>query len=760
MELKHILKDYQKETVEYMLQHPYCIVALQMGLGKAQKNSSLVYTPEGPRKMGELKVGNYVIGQDGTKKKILGVFPQGVKKVFRVTFHDGSFADCCEDHLWNVRTAHDKWIKRNFKTIPLKQIKKTIKIKCGNKWEIPIVSSPVEFTEKEVLIDPYILGILIGDGSLKHGAMFTNASMFIAEKVKGLLPAGYSLKSSVDENSFNHRISYSRESNPFKKYLECLGLNVLGKVKFIPDIYKYNSIQVRKDLLTGLVDTDGYVSKDGMLQYTSASERLIDDVMEIVQSLGGVARKNYKLSKCQTGLFPSWTITICMPPDIIPVSKPDKLEKYRPKTKYLPSRYIDKVEEIGEEECTCISVEDSLYLTDHFVVTHNTICAIATKLNLENRRCLVICPAYLVLNWKNEINKFTKNQVITIFKKHADVFFPVDSDFVVCSYDIAVKSELIFEWANMIVIDEAHALKNMNSKRSKEIHRKVFEYNIERLYLLTGTPIKNRVEEFYSLIALCNYNPTIKESAFLEKFKEHVSFADQFSFRQEYERMVTTKKGYKQKIKVVKWDGIKNEGELKMWLKGIYVSKKSKSDPIIYMDVVVDDADKPELLAAFNESKENSVAPQIKVESAVLKVPFTYDYVKDLIDNNSGPVIIYSDHIAPCEELGKLFDVTPITGSMSPEDRSEMAEKFQRGEIPVLVATIKSFSTGFNLTASNNIVFNDFSWVPADMSQAEHRINRIGQTKQCYVHRIIGSVQDNKILQALDEKMKVIGTVV
>ena len=143
--------------------------------------------------------------------------------------------------------------------------------------------------------------------------------------------------------------------------------------------------------------------------------------------------------------------------------------------------------------------------------------AIATKMSIENSRCLVICPAYLVLNWKNEINKFAKNQVITVFKKHADVFFPVDSDFVICSYDIAVKSEILFEWANMIVIDEAHALKNMNSKRSKEIHRKVFENSIERLYLLTGTPIKNRVEEFYSLIALCNYNPRIKESAFLKK---------------------------------------------------------------------------------------------------------------------------------------------------------------------------------------------------------------------------------------------------
>ncbi len=753
------LYDYQEKALKFALGSRYSIIALEMGLGKAQNISSPVYTPSGPRPIGDINPGDYVLGVDGKKKKVLGIYPQGIKDIYEVVFNDGSTTKCCEDHLWSVRTPQHKLRGKPFKAIPLKYLATDLKIPgVGNKWGIPQLSSPCDFETSALEIDPYLLGVLIGDGSLSHnGTRITNGSDFIYQKIACLIPQETKICRKQVDNTYDIRITgNTRGGNSLLKEIRDLKLDVISKTKFIPNKYKYTSFKNRLRLLQGILDTDGYVSKEGTLQFSSASEKLCDDVRETIETLGGISRKSFKRAKCQTGIFDSWTLTISMPPGIIPVTKPCKLSKYLEKTKYPPQRYIKEVRLYGKEECVCISVEGSHYLTDHCIVTHNTPIAIAIKDALPNqKRCLVLCPASLTLNWRKEIFKFLPDAAVSVFRKRSDFYYPVDSDFVVCSYDMAIKHPYLFEWASMLIMDECTQIKDLGTYRTETIHKLIFENSIPRVHLLSGTPIKNRIKEYYSLIAICNYDPKIKKSAFLEKFPDHNIFADRFSFRKEYDIYFNNRRR-----KVVKWDGLQREHELKAWLHGIYISMKSDLPPINYRDVFLEDFNDEALLEEFlnnTHDLEGTKSP-IKMAAALRKVPLTVKYVRDMRSSGTidGPVIIYTDHVESCEQLAIHFNTDAITGKMAVARRQLMADRFQEGELDVLCATYGAFSEGYTLHKSNFIAANDYPWSPGAIKQAAFRINRKGQTRPCHFHRIFGSAQDEYIFKTVMEKQKVL----
>ncbi len=387
-----------------------------------------------------------------------------------------------------------------------------------------------------------------------------------------------------------------------------------------------------------------------------------------------------------------------------------------------------------------------------------TATALAVKDRLINQRCLVICPSYLATTWKKEVGKFLKGQIVTCFRGSKEVFYPADTDFVIISYDLAIKNPILFEWATMVILDEGTAIKNMKAKRTEAIHKHIFENSIPRVHILTGTPIKNRIEEFYSLIALCNYNPNIADSPFLSKFTNSVDFADKFSHRREY----TVNRGYKS-FTVVQWEGVRNEDELKQWLKGIYISKRTNMPAVNYKTIFADSYDDEELRDAFDnyESGVSKVSPQVKAAAALRKTPMTIKYVDDLVDRGEieGPVVIFTDHVESCKAMAAHWKVKPITGEMSPEERGQMALQFQAGKLDKAVATFGSFSEGVTLTRSNFMVLNDYCWVSGTIAQAIARINRLTQTRPCFVHMIFGSEQDEYIYGKVMEKAAVLDKV-
>lgn len=375
-------------------------------------------------------------------------------------------------------------------------------------------------------------------------------------------------------------------------------------------------------------------------------------------------------------------------------------------------------------------------------------------------RTLIVCPAYLRLKWKSEIDKFFPGKTITVFNSAKEVYKVWDSDYVIISYSLLDKSESLFEWANMVIADESHSLKEMKTKRTENFHKLVYENSITRCLLLTGTPIQNRVYEFYSLMAICNYNPKMEESSFLQKFPTYVHFANHFSYLKQFDIF----RGGRS-VRVQQWEGIKNKDELKdTWLKNIYISFKSEEvldlPPYVYIDVPVSYENMPELLEEFEDFSGNvgGIEASAKAKAALIKVPYTIDYVKGLLESVN-QVVVYTDHVASCEELAKGLKATPITGQTPMKVRQQLADDFMSGKIRVLVATIGSFSTGIDLYSSFNMVINDFNFVPGNMKQAMYRIRRIGQKNKCFFHRILGTLQDSIIIKKLESKMEVINEV-
>lgn len=381
-----------------------------------------------------------------------------------------------------------------------------------------------------------------------------------------------------------------------------------------------------------------------------------------------------------------------------------------------------------------------------------------------NVKTIIVCPSYLRQNWQEELNKFLKSRKkIVIFKSSRSLcdYSSTSFDVGIVSYSLLKHSARLFKDSNLVVADEAHYLKNIHAERTKIFHELIARNKPENLQLLTGTPIKNDVSEYYSLLALTCYNRKhVKGKNFLHDFPTLSRFQNTFQFKTRF------------KIKgrhIVKFEGLKpsKKETLKNYLKDkivrvLYseVSQETGKEPI-YKYVTAGfkkDSELEKQWAYFNSKghKEKHTFTA-KKDSAVKKAKFTADYVKDIYKELSSPVVVFSDHIDPLHIIKKrLKGAEIIQGSVNSDKRHEIVKRFQEGKVPYLLLTIGAGSTGFTLTKSYNCVFNDESWIPADNSQAKARVNRIGQTKKVIYHIICGSKVDKKISKTLNKKEKTI----
>lgn len=266
------------------------------GTGKAQPLDALVLTPSGYKEMGDIRLGDLVSTPDGESAKVIGVFPQGTIEVFKVSFSDGTSTECCGDHLWLTQTALDRDTRRVGSIKAVHEIAASLITKTGKRNHSIPMTQPVEFDYVDLPIDPYALGVLLGDGTLcGPNVILTTADSQVLETV-GASTFGVPIKK-CRGSTYDYRISGSRKGpsikNPLKESLKLLG--VLGKrshEKNVPLSYKYASPAQRLALLQGLMDTDGTIQTRGNtcdVSFTSTSECLAEDVRYLVESLGGKA---------------------------------------------------------------------------------------------------------------------------------------------------------------------------------------------------------------------------------------------------------------------------------------------------------------------------------------------------------------------------------------------------------------------------------------------------------------------------------------
>jgi phosphate starvation-inducible protein PhoH and related proteins len=363
--------------------------------GRAQPCGSQVLTPSGFRPIGGLRVGDLVIGSDGLPTPVLGVYPQGRKEVFRVQSQDGASTLCCGEHLWTVTTRKDRERGRPHRVVETREMVGRLRAAHAHRFELPLVSQPVEFGPRDVPMDPYALGLLLGDGCLTTSTTpaFATGDPEPALALEAALN-GIELrrKSQVDDvlrYTAGHRGGVI-VANPVTAALRDLGLaGARSSTKCVPDSYLHNSSEVRLAVLQGLLDTDGGpVTQRGRtcrVQYGTCSARLRDDVVFLVRSLGGVA---YWRTRAAAGRAPglaqgrdvhhrsdAFVLDIRLPEGVEPFRLARKREVYRASGGGRPMRFVHSVEPAGEEETLCIQVAapDSLYVTDDFLVTHNTL---------------------------------------------------------------------------------------------------------------------------------------------------------------------------------------------------------------------------------------------------------------------------------------------------------------------------------------------------------------------------------------------------
>lgn len=381
------------------------VVLAPYGVGKAQPLSSKILTPNGWKTMGDVKIGDYVMGSDGKKQKVLGTYPQGVRPIYDVYFSDGTKTQCDEEHLWSVnrfykrnRKIKGKWSPNNtYEVLPLSVIKDTIKIKTKkqdfNNYLIPQIQ-PIEFEFQPVILDPYVLGVMLGDGCLNESMSFTTKDDDIINYVSEFYG-----KNNISVNEYFRDVESEVDGNVIIKtkslttvrlykarpIFESLNLfKTKSKTKFIPKNYLYNSVWVREKVLQGLIDTDGWI--DGQLVgYSTVSEQLMEDVRELVLSLGGTCHVKEKTIKYKyknnISDRKSYTLHISFPNNgIIPSLCGRKISRFKYRSKYEKNKFITDVNYSHDEEAQCIYVENSdhLYVTNDFILTHNT--TILTKM--------------------------------------------------------------------------------------------------------------------------------------------------------------------------------------------------------------------------------------------------------------------------------------------------------------------------------------------------------------------------------------------
>ena len=360
------------------------------GTGKGLPMSSPILTPTGYVRNGDLSVGDLVIARNGKPTKVTGVFPQGVKPCYRVTFSDGSSIVCDEDHLWKVIDKSQRGIEgeRNKEyVIDTKELAKRPLYQQEGEWKrwlyyIPMCD-PVQFVEKEgtaIAIDPWLLGVLIGDGSLSgHMLSLSNTEEDIIQRVRSLLrEIGYDLHPRNENNRNDWVIVFNGMPNLYKLALSIYDLRCKSENKSVPDCCKMGSVETRIAILQGLMDTDGTVGKDGKLTYSTSSKQLAEDIAFMVQSLGGTASISLKPNcgyRDKEGIFhrclDSYTLYIKC--DITLVSNKKHLAKIKD-SHVSVYRQIRAIEPVEPQETQCIMVEDAehLYLCNDFIVTHNT----------------------------------------------------------------------------------------------------------------------------------------------------------------------------------------------------------------------------------------------------------------------------------------------------------------------------------------------------------------------------------------------------
>jgi hypothetical protein len=468
---------HQRQAYHFASQLPSAMLAMSMG---QQPYGAQVLTPNGWRDFGSLAVGDEVIGSDGLPVLVRECKPWEDLPVWEVETEDGAVVECSPNHLWTVEGQNSS----SPQTLPLFAIRETLGGLRHNRLDRLPQLAPIERPEVPLPLDPYVMGIMLGDGSFARccAPSGRTAMRLAGEKnrarVEHLLPDGIAM--TTEKDGKHHHFQ-----GPTRELVHRLGFcGVRSSTKFIPAEYLNSSVRQRKALLAGLMDTDG-TRGNRQSYYSTISPRLAEDVESLVRSLGGRGGISF---------YP-------------------KKGEYRVRTRLdgpreMRRRIVDVRETSRVEPQRCIRVanEDGLYVTDGYVLTHNTgksKCTVDILTNNNASRVLILCPVSVLRVWPREFRTHAVDDwnVVVLDKKSGKVAERVEKaeaalklpgrTAIVINYE-ACDQKVFAEWAltidwDYLVCDESHRLKMPNGSRSKYVGK--LATRAARKLNLTGTPM-------------------------------------------------------------------------------------------------------------------------------------------------------------------------------------------------------------------------------------------------------------------------------
>lgn len=425
-----VLREEQQEAEQFVLQsspddNNSRLLYMPTGTGKAQPLDAPIKIPGGWTTMGDIKLGDTITAWDGEPTIVNGVFPQGFKDIYQITFSDGRTAECCEDHLWKVYIGREN---KEYKIISTKEL---IRIKeiITNRVYIPLIK-PEQGEDIDLPLDPYLFGVDLVDN-----------------------------------------------------YYDSL------------DIYFKGSFSQRLSILQGLLDTNSIIEKNGIITIPSINLELAIEIQELVRSIGGIA----KISICNSVFtYKGDVITGRTAYQVnIRYSKPSELFRLPRKknrtnnfNQYSPNLKlrVEKIEKIGKKEAQCISIDhpDKLYVTNDYVVTHNTVTGLSAASKYKNRVLIFILAKY-VDKWISDVkqiidikdkeiltiqgsdnlrssiflakdNQFNYNYIIITLDTMANFIKSYENNYYECLDMYGIDPSELCELFNIgvVLVDEAH----------------------------------------------------------------------------------------------------------------------------------------------------------------------------------------------------------------------------------------------------------------------------------------------------------------
>jgi len=406
-----------------------------------------------------------------------------------------------------------------------------------------------------------------------------------------------------------------------------------------------------------------------------------------------------------------------------------------------------------------------------------TIQALGAINVLSPDRVLIVCPASLKLNWKIECKRWlVRDYRIGIVNR--DAFD--DGDIIIVNYDILPKHPRILGsvW-DMVIVDEAHYVKNPKAKRSQSIYR----IKATRKICLTGTPILNRPIELQPILFYLNVEFAMDFRKYAMRYCNPSRNAYGWDFRgashldELQERARTTVM-----IRRLKKDVLNELPEKRREAMVLAVDKKLRVQIEKERNFISESGDELAELGRMTEAEKDAASygavverladfkratfdqmARLRHETALRKVPIAVENIVDAV-RAAGKVIVFAHHHDVIDTLAKALKAEEIatvtvTGKTAVEARQAAVEAFQNDEaIQVFLGSIQACGFGITLTAASTVIFVELDWVPATMTQAEDRAHRMGQKNSVLVRYVVvdGSI-DSYLAKMLLEKQAIIG---